>query len=393
VDLKGRTAIIGYAETEFLKKPGDKTNVSEYAAASKLALDDAGLSKDDIDGLISLNPETEPMLTWAEDFTEYFQWHPKYLDAIYRGGGSGTAALLYGAMALEAGLCKNLLIVGGGIVDIKTFYEAAPEQSASPWWYDFDYIYGTMWNNSAYALIKQRYMYEFGAKDEQFAQVAVNAHNHSSMFPNSVFKNKLTVEDVVNSRMICDPLHLYEIVMPITGTLAMVMTSAENAKRSKNQPVYLLGGGQAFDRGINNPAFGFNPSLTTSPAKISSRQAYEMAGIGPRDIDIAELYDCYTTTVVIELEDTGFCEKGQGAKFVEKTDLSYAGDLPVNTDGGQLGRGQPSGAAGLMPPIEATRQLMRRAGPLQVNGAKYALVNSQGGSMADQCTLILSTEA
>ncbi len=390
MNIKGKTAIIGYGETEFAKRnPGNRTNYSENCNAARLAIEDAGISKDEIDGLIAICPLDEPP-SWTEDLQEYLQLHPRYLDYVYRGGASGNAAIFYSAAAIAAGLCETVLIIAGGVMDPKRIYEFG--QGGPAYERDFDSIYGPMFNNSSYALIKQRYMHEFGAADEQFARVTVNARYHASMFPNALLKNRLTVEDVVNSRIICDPLHLYEIVMPCIGGLALVMTSAEKAKRAKNPPAYLLGGGQSFDRGLWSPAYGYYPSLTTSPVKRSAAQAFEMAQLSVNDMDFFEIYDCYTITVTIALEDVGLAKKGEGAKFVEKTDFGYNGGVPLNTDGGQLGRGQPNPGINLMHSIEAARQLMGRAGPLQVKGAKYGLSNGNGGAMADQCTLIFGRD-
>ena len=355
-----------------------------------MAIEDAGLTKDDIDGLISLQPLDEKP-SWTEDLAEYLQLHPRFLDNVYRGGAAGNGAIFYASAAIAAGLCTTVLIVSGVALDTKRLYEYGLENGTS-FERDFDTIYGPMFNNSAYALIKQRYMYEFGAKDEQFAHVVLNARYHASRFPNALLKKPVTVEDVLNSRMICDPLHLFEIVMPCTGGCALVVTSAERAKDAKNPPVYLLGGGQQFDRGMWHPAYGYDPSLTTSPVKRSADQAFAMTGLTIKDMDFVQLYDCYTITVVIALEDIGCCAKGEGADYVEKTDLTYKGEMPLNTDGGQLGRGQPTGASHLMPAIEAARQLMGRAGELQVEGAKVGLVNGNGGAMADQCTLIFANE-
>ena len=391
MSIKGKAAIAGYGETEFLKRnPGDRSNYTEYCRAAKLAIEDAGLTKDDIDGLISIYPlDEEP--TWTEDLQEYLQLHPRFLDNVYRGGASGNAAILYGAAALAGGLCNNILIVAGSVMDPKRIYEFGLE-TGTAFERDFDSIYGPMFNNSAYAMIKRRYMHEFNATDDQFAHVVINARYHAAKFPNALLKKQVSVEDVLDSRLICDPLHLFEIVMPCVGGCALVMTTAERAKDIKNPPVYLLGGGQQFDRGLWNPAYGYERSLTTSPVKLAAQYAFEMSGLGIKDMDFVELYDCYTITVVISLEDIGCCEKGEGAAYVEETDLTYKGNMPLNTDGGQLGRGQPNPGIHLMHSIEAARQLMGRAGELQVEGATFGLSNGNGGSMADQCTLVFGNE-
>ncbi|MHB8279010.1 MAG: thiolase family protein [Candidatus Humimicrobiaceae bacterium] len=391
MNIKGKVAIVGYGETEFVKKnPGDRTNLTEQCRAAKFAIEDAGIKKDDIDGLIALSPLDEGP-TWAEDLAEYLQLHPRYIDSVYRGGAAGNAGILYASAAIAAGICSTVLIVAGQALDISQLYKFGLENGVS-FERDFDTIYGPMFNNSAYALIKQRYMYEFNATDEQFAQVVINARYHSSKFSNALLKNSVTVEDVLNSRMICDPLHLFEIVMPCIGGCALIITSSDRAKEMRNPPVYLLGGGQSIDRGLWNPAYGYNPSITTSPIKLAAEQAFQMAGLTINDMDFAQLYDCYTITVIIALEDIGCCKKGEGANFVVEKDLTFRGEMPLNTDGGQLGRGQPTTGGHLIPSIESARQLMGRAGNLQVKDAKFGLANGNGGSMADQCVLIFGNE-
>ena len=392
MSLRGHSAIIGYGETEFVKyrDSGTRTNYTEQCDAVRLAIQDAGISKDDIDGLIAI-PPLDQKVSWSMDLAEYLQLRLTFIDNLYFGGASGGAGLLYAAAAIDAGLCSTVLLVGGSTMDPKRMFEFGSEVN-TPFERDFDTIYGPMADNSAYALIKQRYKHEFGARDEQIAQVVVNARHHAAKFPNALLKKPITAEEVVGSRMICDPLRLFEIVMPCTGASALILTSADRAKDAKRPPVYLFGGGQSIDRGMWNPAYGREGSLTTSPIKQAASKAFDMAGLSISDMDFAQLYDCYTITVIIGLEDIGCCEKGQGAEYVEKTDLTYAGSFPVNTDGGQLGRGQPYGACHFMPIVEATRQLMGRAGELQIKDARFGLAGGNGGSMANECTIILGND-
>jgi len=392
MSIKGKCAIIGYGETQFAKSnnSANRSNYTEQCNAARLAIEDSGLNKSDIDGLISICP-LDQKSSWTMDLAEYLQLYPRFLDNLYFGGASGNAGILYAAAAINSGLCNNVLLVGGSVMDAKQAYEYGLE-NAVDFERDFDTIYGPMIDNSAYALIKQRYKYEFNATEEQFASVVVNARYHASKFPNALLKNLVTVKDVLDSRIICDPMHLFEIVMPCTGGSALILASSKQAKILKNKPVYLLGGGQAFDRGMWTPAYGSNPSITTSPVKKAAKQAFDMSDLTINDMDFVQLYDCFTITVIISLEDIGCCEKGQGAEFVEKTDITYKGTLPLNTDGGQLGRGQPYGACHFMHTVEAARQLMGRAGQLQVKDAKFGLVNGNGGSMANECTLIFGNE-
>lgn len=382
-------AIIGYGETRFAKArdSAGRSNYGEQCEAAALAIADAGIAKEEIDGLVTISP-IDQTSSWSMDLAEYLQLSPTFLDSLYFGGGSGNAGILYAAAAIDAGLCNTVLLVGGSAFDPTTAHQFGKEDTV-PFERDFDTIYGPMLDNSAYALIKQRYKYEFGARDEQIAQIVVNARRHAARFPNALLKSQVTVEDVLNSRMICDPMRMFEIVMPCTGASALILTSAERAKDAKRPPVYLLGGGQSIDRGMWTPAYGRNPSLTTSPVAAAARQAFEKTGLTIQEMDFAQLYDCYSVTVLISLEDIGCCAKGEGADYVEQTDLSVTGSFPVNTDGGQLGRGQPYGACHFMHTVEAVRQLMGRAGELQVPDAQLGLVNGNGGSMANECTLIL----
>jgi acetyl-CoA C-acetyltransferase len=385
-------ALIGYGETSFAKArdSGGRSHYTEQCRAAKMAIGDAGLTKDDIDGLVAISP-IDQTASWSQDLAEYLQLRCTYVDSLYFGGGSGTAGILYAAAAINAGLCNTVLLVGGSVFDPLTAGDYGKEDGV-PFERDFDTPYGPMLDNSAYALIKRRYQYEFDAPEEAFARVTVNARRHAARFPNALLKTELSEEEVMASRLICDPLRLFEIVMPCTGASALILTSGERARDARRPPVYLLGGGQSFDRGMWTPAYGRNPSLTTSPVKQAADMAYARSGLSIRDMDFAQLYDCYSVTVVISLEDIGCCPKGEGARYILDTDLSFSGTLPVNTDGGQLGRGQPYGACHFMGAVEGVRQLMGRAGALQVPGARRGLVNGNGGAMANECTIILGNE-
>jgi acetyl-CoA acetyltransferase len=390
--MKGKCAIIGYGETTFAKAKHSvgRSHLVEQCTAARLAIADAGIEKDEIDGLVAIGP-LDQGASWSMDLAEYLQLSPTFLDTPYFGGAAGNAGLLHAAAAIQAGLCRTVLLVGGSVSQPGPPAPHGVEDSVS-FERDFDTPFGPMGDNSAYALIKRRYQHEFGAGEEGFAQVVVNARHHAAHFGNALLKTPVTIDDVLQSRLICDPLRMFEIVMPCTGAAALVLTSAERARDARRKPVYLLGGGQAIDRGMWTPAYGRNTSLTTSPIRRSSAAALAMAGVTIADMDCLQLYDCYTVTVVIALEDVGCCGKGEGAALVAGTDLSFGGDLPINTDGGQLGRGQPYGACHFMPVIETARQLMGRAGCLQVAGARLGLAQGNGGAMANQCTLILGNE-
>jgi acetyl-CoA acetyltransferase len=225
---------------------------------------------------------------------------------------------------------------------------------------------------TGYALIYRRHMHEYGTTPEQMAKLAVDQRFNAQENPNAAFFGQpISVDDVLNSRYINEPLHMLECVMPAAGAAACVVTTAERAKALPNRPVYILGCGieQA------NSAIWQTPRMTTSPAKVSAARAFAMAGYSARDMQFAEFYDCYSILVAMTLEDAGFVKKGEIGPFYESTDTTYKGSFPINTDGGQLSGGQPGLAGGFRHVIEAARQVMGRAGPRQVARNDLCMVN------------------
>jgi acetyl-CoA C-acetyltransferase len=393
MSLRGSCAIVGYGETAFAKA-GDsreRSHWGEQLTAARLAIEDAGFDKSEIDGLVAI-PPIDQGSSWSMDLAEYLQLDLTFLDTPFFGGASGNAGILHAAAAIQAGLCRSVLLVGGSVFRHGPAHPHSVESSVA-FEHDFDTPYGPMGDNSAYALIKQRYQHEFGASEEAFAQVVLNARYHAARFPNALLRTPVTAAEVLGSRMICSPLRKLEIVMPCTGASALILTAADRARDARQPPVWLLGGGLAIDRGMWTPAYGRGGgSLTTSPVRRSSAAAFAMAGLELADVDFLQLYDCYTVTLVITLEDIGCCAKGEGADYILSNDLRHGGSLPVNTDGGQLGRGQPYGACHFMHTVETARQLMGRAGDLQVAEARVGLVNGNGGAMANECTLLFGNE-
>jgi acetyl-CoA acetyltransferase len=251
---------------------------------------------------------------------------------------------------------------------------------------EFEARYGNIGANCGYAMIANRHMYEYGTKPEQMAKIAVDQRANALKNPLATFNDKpLTIQDVLSSRMIVDPLHIFEIVSPCSGGSAVIVASPELAKRSKNPPAWLLGAGEYS----NHASITYAPSLTNSPIKPAADLAFKMAGVDRKDIDLVCPYDCYTITVLVTLEDAGFCKKGQGGPFAMEHNLTYAGDFPCNTHGGQLSFGQPGLGGGMSHVTEAVRQLMGRGGERQVKDATIAYVNGNGGIMSEQVSLIL----
>jgi acetyl-CoA acetyltransferase len=387
MSIKGKAAIIGFAEMRPQKGAGGKTPLGIMAEVARDAIADAGLEKKDIDGLLTGWAISEFSLLWPSVVADYLHIQPKYFNQVELGGASPAGMVWRAAAAIDAGMCNNVLCVVADTWDSKLMGLKPPPFPRIE--AEFDAPYGLIAANPGYALIARRHMAEFGTTPQQMAKIAVDQRKNACKNPAALFGNKeITIDDVLNSRMIVDPLHLLEIVSPCTGGGAFIVTSAERAKRSPNRPVYLLGAGEAGGHSSITHA----RSLTTSLVKPAAEAAFDMAGVTPKDMDFVQPYDCYTITVLVTLEDAGFCRKGEGGKFVEEHDLSYKGDFPCNTHGGQLSYGQPGLAGGMSHVIEGARQLMGRGGERQVKDATIGYVNGNGGIMAEQCSLILGIQ-
>lgn len=389
--LKRAAAITGIGEMKPRRSPDGLSTLGIWTEVSLQAVRDAGLELEEIDGLLVGPPITEQVAMWPTILGEYLGIHPAYENVVDLGGASAAGMVWRAAAAIEAGMCSAVLCVTGEASDVETFY--APRAARRPImqlpYREFEVPYGPFGVNSGYALLATRHMHEFGTTSRQLAKVAADQRSNANANPDALFFDQpLTVEDVLNSPLVVDPLHLYEIVLPCTGGAAFVVVSPERARASSHPPVWLLGAGEA-NRG-NIPSQ--YESLTTSPIAAAAPRAFQMAGVRPADIDLVSVYDCYTITVIITLEDAGFCKKGSGGPFVEEHDLTYKGDLPLNTHGGQLSFGQPGLAGGMSHVTEAVRQLQGRAGKRQVPGCTLAFVNGNGGIMSEEVSLILGVE-
>ncbi len=387
MSLKGSAAIVGIAEMAPQKKPEGKTSLGIIAQMAREAIADAGLEKGQIDGLLTAASLSDFAMLWPSAVVEYLHLKPRYFDQVELGGASSAAMVWRAAAAIEAGMCETVLCVIGDTWDSRLFMENPPPFPATE--AEFDAPYGLAGANPGYALIAQRHMHEFGTKAEQLAKVAVDQRTNACANPLALFGDKpITIDDVLSSRMIAEPLHLLEIVSPATGGGAFIVTRADLARRGRNRPVYLLGAGEAGEHSSVTRA----PNITHSLVKPASERAFRMAGITPDQVDFVQPYDCYTITVLVTLEDAGFCKKGEGGPFVAEHDLTWCGDLPCNTHGGQLSFGQPGIAGGMSHVIEGVRQLMGRGGERQIADASLGYVNGNGGIMAEQCSLILGLE-
>ncbi len=384
--LRGQVAIVGAADTEVGKVPQFGATALCIEAARR-ALDDAGITKDQIDGLVTCNSMAEPHMYHAEAIAEYLQIFPRYCVSATAGGGTTFSVLQNAASAIATGVCETVLISMADSLRTGLSREQAMTLQSSTGHPQFEIPYGAT-VPAYYALIANAYMNAYGTTSDQLAAVAVSARKHAALNDKAQMRETITVDDVLNSRMIADPLHLLDCSLVSDGGAAVILTSADRACDFPHQPVYVLGAGE----GHGHEHISQAQSLTTSAAVESGRRAFEMAGLGPSDIDVAEIYDCFTPVVLIELEDLGFCEKGQAGAFVEAGETALAGSLPMNTHGGLLSHCHPGNPGSMFALTEAVTQLRHDAGARQVKNAQVALAHAQGGIMSSHATLILGRE-
>lgn len=294
------------------------------------------------------------------------------------------------AQAVADGRCSVALCVAGQNLlthgsRAKAVKSMAENGSAHP---QFEVPYGPL-VPSLYALVAQRHMHEYGTTPAQLAEVAVTMRRHAGLNPNAHKREAIAIDDVLRSRMIASPLHLLDCAIVSDGAAAAIVTTAERARELRRPPVHLLGAGY----GVRHSHIGECRHLTETGAVDSGRTAFRRAGLHPADVDVAELYDCFTITVIVELEDLGFCRKGEGGGFVEGGRIALGGELPVTTHGGLLSAGHPGVGGGFFHVLEAVRQLRGEAGERQVPGAEVALAHGNGGVISVHCTLLLGGPA
>ena len=385
--LKGKVAIVGAADTEVGVVP-DLSATQLYVNAAKKALHDAGIKKDKVDGLITCNSFVEPYMYHAEMIAEYMQIFPRYCLNVATGGGTTLAIMHHAASAIVTGMCDTVLITMADNMLSGLSRDKAIEAMSTAGHSQFERPYGPP-IPAFYALIAQAHMNEYGTKSEQFAAIAVACRKHASLNPAAQMRERITVEDVLNSKMIASPLHLLDCSLVSDGGAAIIMTSADAVGDFAQKPVFILGVGE----GHSHEHISQARSLTTSAAKEAGQRAFKMAGLRPSDIDVAELYDCFTPVVLIELEDLGFCAKGEGGEFVEDGRIEIGGQLPLNTHGGMLSHCHPGHPGSMFSVTEAVFQLRGSCGVRQVPGANVAFIHAQGGIMSTHCSMILGTES
>ena len=377
-----KPVVAGVGESALGSVPG-RGALELQCEAALAALADAGLTLADVDGLLTTPIRVEQWAMPVGMVAQGLGIRPGYLATLDVAGASGTAMAHHAVMAVATGQATTVLCVGGQNQLTHVSRAATVAQLASVGWAhpEYEVPYGPL-IPTLYALVAQRHMHEYGTTPEQMAEVAVAIRGHAALNPLAYKREPITVPDVVNSRMITSPLHLLDCAIVTDGAAAFVVTSRQDIRKP---PVKVLGQGYGFTHAY----IGEHDDIATTGAVQSGRDAFRMAGVTPADIDVAELYDCFTITVIAELEDLGFCPKGEGGRFVEGGRIRLGGELPVTTHGGLLSAVHPGLAGGMFHVVEAVRQLRGECGARQVKDADLALAHGNGGIIGIHCTLIL----
>ena len=380
VHLRGKTAIVATAESDLGKVAPETTIFDLMGQATHRALEDCGLALSDIDGLFVSTSQSRMA---AMGVCEYLGLRPRYFDSTQIGGSSFMAHITHAQAAIHAGMCEVALITYGSTQRTVSRAAASGREVNA-----YEDPYRPMMPPSAYALAASRHMYEYGTTREQLAEIAVAARQWALMNPKAWEKEPLSVDDVLNARMISHPLTVRDCCLVTDGGGAIIMTTAERAKGLKNKPAYILGTGEE----ITHKDISSMPDFTKTGAIQSGQRAYAAAQLSASDVDVAAVYDAFTICTLLFLEDLGFCEKGEGGAFVADGGIAPGGRFPVNTNGGGLSYCHP-GMYGLLVLIEAARQIQGVCGPRQVAGAEIALAHGNGGVLSSQCTVLLGAEA
>lgn len=385
---KNKIVIAGVGETEQGKIP-DKSSFHFLSEASKLAIQDAGIKKSDVDGLVTAFSLVEHTFMHCTTFADYFGMRPRFFSSVAVGGATAVWMVAEAAMAIASGQAEVVLCVRGDNTLSGISSSGMVALIREMCHAEFEFPYG-LTTPGGYALAAQRYLHDFGATREHLAAVAVTMRKHAAMKENAMNKDPLTVEEVINSRIIAEPLTKYDCSIISDGGAAFIVTTEDKAKELgiQNPLAYLWGMGQGYSHQYLTTLHDLDQIYNA--INTSGQKAFQTAGIGPSDVDVAFLYDCFTITVLLELEGLGFVPKGEGGPFALEGRMEIGKDLPVNTHGGLLSQAH---LGAMHHVVEATLQLRgSAAGERQVKDAEVALVHGNGGIVSAHSTVVLGKE-
>jgi len=380
--VRGRTAIVGVADAVSPTGELGGDVRSWEVAMARAALEDAGLKLSDVDALFSC---TGGALMHSVELAEHLGIRPRWTDSTNTGGSAFEVHVEHAAAAIALGLCEVALVVYAGLPRSSRAGIGRLESGPRAEW---ELPYGIMLPTGAYALAASRHMAQYGTKPEHLAQIAVSTREWAVRNPRAYFRDPLSLAEAMASPPLASPLRKVDCCLVTDGAGAVVLTRAGRARDLRRAPVYVLGAASAQ----SHASITQMADLTVTSGVDSGRRAFAMAGIAPGDIDVAQLYDSFTITVLLALEDLGFCPKGEGGPFAADGVLGPGGALPAQTSGGGLCYTHP-GMFGIFLLVEATRQLRGECGERQVSGAEIALAHGCGGVLSTTSTVVLGTEA
>lgn len=378
-----RVAVVGAALSD-CGRVDDKSPFHLHQQAAARALADAGLTKNDVDGFMS----TGLGVLAPIEVAEYMGLKPLWVDSTGVGGSTWEFMVEHAVAAISEGLVNTVLLAYGSTTraDLKRGRRTANLSFGTRGPVQFDAPFGHTLI-AKYAMVARRHMEEFGTTIEQLAEIAVSTRYNASLNPDAYYQDPITIDDVMSAPMVADPFTTLHCCIRSDGGGAIVLTGEDRARDTAKAPVWVLGTGEA----VSHTTMSEWDDFTESPAARSGRLAFERAGITPTDIDVCQLYDAFTSMVLLTLEGLGFCEKGEGGSFVEDGNLRVGGSLPTNTDGGGLSSCHP-GMRGMFLLVEAAKQLRGECGPRQVEDAQLACVNGTGGWFCSTGTVILGVD-
>ena len=377
--LRGSIAITGCA-TAGIGDAGGLNDLEVSSLAIHAAVRDAGLRMEDIDGLMSASLSSS---MWLNKLAEYLGVYPRFMDSLQIGGASFVGHLLIAAAAIQAGLCRNIVIAYGATPRGGNGVSATSGARAKLDPFPYEEPFQPFNPPTSYALATRRHMHEYGTTREQLAEVAVAARAWARLNPEAYKRDPLSIDEVLSARVISSPLTARDCCLVTDGAGAIVVTATERAEVAR--PVYVLGTALAH----SHRQIACMADLTRTVAGESAGQARERAGVSLADIDLVQLYDAFTINPILFLEDMGFCRKGEGGAFVSGGRIAPGGELPVNTNGGGLSCVHP-GMYSMFGLVEAVRQLRGECGERQVKQARTALVHGNGGVLSAQATTVLT---
>jgi acetyl-CoA acetyltransferase len=382
-DLSRCARLTGVGCTAFGELPGSSP-LSLHAEVAGEALAEAGLGPADVDGILCAYSLVEPHIMWSSVVAEYLGIRPAYSAAIQLGGATGCAMIMHAAAVVESGRCRHVLVVAGDNRVTGMSSDGAVAALARVGHPQFEVPYGPT-VPAYYGLVANRYLHEHGGTPEHLAHIAVTMRAHAGLHPGAHMRKPITVADVLASRVIARPLRLLDCCLVSDGAAAVLVSAADAAAGTADSRVAVLGAGQGHTHEHVSQA----PSLTEFGCTDAARRAFGEANVTPADIDVAEIYDSFTITLLIELESVGFFAKGEAGPAIAAGALGLGGALPTNTHGGLLSFGHSGAAGGLTHVVEAVRQLRGQAGARQVPDAELAFVHGDGGVLSAHCSVVL----